>query len=219
MSSYKWPFWYSNFYEDFWWKSLWKKLSSDKLWNIDFLKIPEYFILKIDNILNKDLKKLYWKDLVIKLSKKWDDFSDTSLRWQNSSSFLPKIKNFTWEKSLKEILWNIDLTDVSSIILEEIVKLDNNFSYIITYDWNFMKIEISENDKNLWFYKIDNHWRIINFESNNFENKLPGEFWEKIFKNILNIHKKIYSKFWIDSINTEWLIILWFRLDLFQMKK
>ena len=152
MVPYEWPNWYLDFYEEYWWKSVWKKITSDKLTNIDFLKIPKYFVLKLNDILEHNFNNLYWKDLIIKLSKKWDDFSDTSKRWQNSSSPLPKLKKFSWEKDLKEALSNINLNNVKSIILEEMVELDNNYYYIIVYNWSSIKIEISENDKNLWFY-------------------------------------------------------------------
>ena len=206
---YEWPIWYLDFYEEYWWKSVWKKITSDKLTNIDFLKIPEYFVLKLNDILEHNFNNLYWKDLIIKLSKKWDDFSDTPKRWQNSSYFLPKLKKFSWEKDLKEALSNINLNNVKSIILEEMVELDNNYYYIIVYNWSSIKIEISENYKNLWFYEINNEWKIINSESNNFVKKLPLEFWEKFFLNILNIHKKIYSELWIHNINTEWFFSDW----------
>ena len=209
MVPYEWPNWYLDFYEEYWWKSVWKKITSDKLTNIDFLKIPKYFVLKLNDILEHNFNNLYWKDLIIKLSKKWDDFSDTSKRWQNSSSPLPKLKKFSWEKDLKEALSNINLNNVKSIILEEMVELDNNYYYIIVYNWSSIKIEISENDKNLWFYEINNEWKIINSESNNFVKKLPLEFWEKFFLNILNIHKKIYSELWIHNINTEWFFSDW----------
>ena len=42
MVSYEWPIWYLDFYEEYWWKSVWKKITSGKLTNIDFLMITKW---------------------------------------------------------------------------------------------------------------------------------------------------------------------------------
>lgn len=207
---YKWPKWYEKLYEEYWWKWLWKILAKNLALLVPNLVVPQTFCKKISDILSwKDIEsKEFWSntDVVIKFSKVWDDFSDEADRWKNTSLWLPKIKS--WENisnSVRDVVSSQNITDeIRALILEEMIKVSNWLLFLVVFEWDTMKLEISKNDKERLYYVMDNNWEIIFFEKNSDEinhQDIPKE----VFETMLRIHKAIYEYFWRNiSVNTEW---------------
>lgn len=213
-NDYKGPKWYEDVYNLYWWKSLWKILSKDLSEKINFLKIPTTYCLRIKDILDNGIplgfEWLNWKDIVLKFSKVWDDFSVSCERWKNSSTWLPKLK---WDDSIIDNVKNIVLSeeldsDIKSIILDEMIKLPNNYLYLVIFDGYKIKIEISRNDRERLFFELDVKGNITYTESNSkyiTKEELPYDVFEKI----LEIHKQIFAYFWKIPVNTEWFFWDW----------
>lgn len=212
---YKWPSWYRSLYDQYWWKGLWKIIAKDMSLSIPNLHVPSTYCVKISDILSwENLGDFnFWNttDVVIKFSKIWDDFSNESSRWKNTSLWLPKIKSWeNIEDCLRDVISTQNITDdVKAIILDEMIKVWNWLLFLVIFEWNLMKLEISKNDRERLYYIIDTDWEIISFEKNSDQinhNDIPFE----VFETMLRIHKSIYQYFWNSlSINTEWFFEKW----------
>lgn len=215
--NYTWPSEYKDLYDNYWWKSLWKIIWSDLSKKIAHLSVPVSVCVRVSEVLNwnsahtnDQLLWLYDKDVVLKLSKIDDDFSWNASRWKNSSLWLPKFKG--WPNLMNEVaqaLTTLKISqDVKSIILDERIKLPNEYLFLLHFDGNTLKMEVSKNDRERMFYKIDSDWNILDFERNS-DNIDHNEMPVDTIPTLLEIHKSIYAELGNLSINTEWFYESW----------